>query len=442
MSVLSRWSRASLPILLGVGAVVARAQCVVTLNTFPYAEGFEAAAAWTSGGMANDWAWGTPAHPLINAAGGGAKAWCVGGLSGTTYGDGEQSWLESPCFDFSALPYPWVSFKLFWECERQYDGLGFQYSLDQGATWDNVGGYGDGTDCLNANWFNTGNITALNMASPKAGWSGRVGPTIGSCSGGQGSGAWITASHCMNDLAGEPSVKFRFIFGAGTVCNGYDGIGVDDIYIGNAPPNVPSFTTACVGNVVTFTNTSLPCQNSTWDFGDPASGAANTSILTNPTHTFPASGTYQVSLTITGPCNAPANVVIPVSVLGVQLLTTDPSCAGNDGWVNAQVSGNTGPVTYLWSPGGEIIASISGLSAGSYTVTVSAPNACAATATAVLEQNAQAPALNETHTDVTCAGLSGGTAHVSAFGGEPPLNYSWSPSGGGTSTANGLAAGT
>ncbi|MEO8591148.1 MAG: PKD domain-containing protein [Flavobacteriales bacterium] len=442
MSAPFRWSRGLVPLPLALTCFMVQAQCGVTLNTFPYVEGFEAAAAWTSGGVANDWAWGAPAHPLINAAGGGSKAWCVGGLSGTSYGDGEQSWLQSPCFDFSALAYPWVSFKLFWECERQYDGLGFQYSLDQGATWYNVGGYGDPTDCLNANWFNTGSITALNMATPKAGWSGRVGPSVGSCSGGQGSQGWVNAAHCMNDLAGEPSVKFRFIFGSGTVCNGYDGIGVDDIFIGNAPPNVPSFTTSCTGNTVTFTNTSLPCQNSTWDFGDPGSGAANTSNLASPTHTYPATGAYQVSLTITGPCNAPAAVIVPVSVLGVEMLTTDPSCAGDDGWVNAIVTGNNGPVTYLWDPGGETIASISGLGPGTYTVTVSGANACAATATAVLEQNAQAPALTETHTDVSCAGLSDGTAHVTAFGGEPPLNYIWAPSGGNSSTANGLAAGT
>jgi len=427
---------------LALVSVVAQAQCGVTLNTFPYAEGFEAAASWTSGGVADDWAWGTPAHPLINTAGGGTKSWCVGGLTGTSYGSGEQSWLESPCFDFSALAYPWVSFKLFWECERSYDGLGFQYSVDQGGTWYNVGGYGDPTDCLNANWFNTGNITALNMATPSAGWSGRVGPTMGSCAGGQGSQTWLTASHCMNDLAGEPSVKFRFIFGAGTVCNGYDGIAIDDVYIGNAPPNVASFTTSCAGNTATFTNTSLPCQSSVWDFGDPASGAANTSNLPNPTHTFPASGTYPVTLTISGPCNAPASVVIPFSVLEIDLLTTDPSCLGDDGWVNAEVSGNSGPVSYSWSPGGETIASISGLSAGTYTVTVSGINACSATASATLDQNAEAPALSGTHTDVSCAGLADGTAQITAFGGEPPLNYSWSPSGGSASTATGLAAGT
>ena len=79
--------------------------------------------------QASDWAWGTPSHPSINTAAEGTKGWFVGSLSGTYYEFGQQSWLESPCFDFTALQYPYISFKLYWECERQYDGLGFQYSL-------------------------------------------------------------------------------------------------------------------------------------------------------------------------------------------------------------------------------------------------------------------------------------------------------------------------
>jgi PKD repeat protein len=40
------------------------------------------------------------------------------------------------------------------------------------------------------------------------------------------------------------------------------------------------------------------CANSfSWNFGDPASGAANTSTLQNPTHTFSAPGTYTITVT-------------------------------------------------------------------------------------------------------------------------------------------------
>ena len=52
---------------------------------------------------------------------------------------------------------------------------------------------------------------------------------------------------------------------------------------------------------VSFTDTSsfgaTPIQNYYWDFGDPSSGAANTSTLQNPTHTYTAAGTYTIKHT-------------------------------------------------------------------------------------------------------------------------------------------------
>jgi hypothetical protein len=52
---------------------------------------------------------------------------------------------------------------------------------------------------------------------------------------------------------------------------------------------------------VSFTDTSSPGAKSwLWNFGDPASGAANTSTLQNPTHTFSRPGVYPVSLSVPG----------------------------------------------------------------------------------------------------------------------------------------------
>ena len=59
----------------------------------------------------------------------------------------------------------------------------------------------------------------------------------------------------------------------------------------------------CQGNSVTFT----PQVNYTvikwfWNFGDPASGAANTSTAQNPAHVFSKSGTYSVSMVTLNRC--------------------------------------------------------------------------------------------------------------------------------------------
>lgn len=53
----------------------------------------------------------------------------------------------------------------------------------------------------------------------------------------------------------------------------------------------------CGSLTQTFQNTSTNASRYEWDFGDPASGANNTSTAVNPTHTFSNSGRYVVTLT-------------------------------------------------------------------------------------------------------------------------------------------------
>jgi PKD repeat protein len=61
---------------------------------------------------------------------------------------------------------------------------------------------------------------------------------------------------------------------------------------------------ACAQSTISFTDLSQTNGGGAivswqWDFGDPASGAANTSTLQNPVHTFNSSGAYLVTLVIT-----------------------------------------------------------------------------------------------------------------------------------------------
>ncbi|MCB9169088.1 MAG: gliding motility-associated C-terminal domain-containing protein [Flavobacteriales bacterium] len=405
-----------------------RAQCGTPIATFPYTEDFEGAPAWTTGGAGSDWAWGTPAHPTINTAGGGSKSWCVGGLTGTFYNYGELSWLQSPCFDMTNLDHPWVAFNIFWECERQYDGMVMQYSLNGGTTWSNVGAFNDPVNCLNANWYNSSNITNLTSASPKHGWSGRIGPTNGNCQGGQGSGGWVEAKHCLPACANQPQVILRFLFGAGTACNDYDGIAIDDVLIQEAPSTTAGFTVSCNGNTIDFTDQSTSCPSShLWDFGDPPSGAANTSTLASPLHTYPAAGTYTVTLTVTAPCSAPSTISLPVTILGVNVAGTDAPCNGGTGSAIAQVTGSAPNLSYDWQPSGGTAATAAGLTPGNYTVQVSAPNACSATGSVTI---AEPPLLSVTAMNDTtvCPGSTFQLA-AQAAGGTPGYTYSWSPVG-------------
>jgi gliding motility-associated-like protein len=423
------------------------AQCATPITVFPYNEGFEVTnGGWTSGGTGNDWAWGTPNKPVITGASTGTKCWIVGGLTGSVYSDGERSWLQSPCFDFTLVQHPYISFSVFWEMEQRFDGAGFQYSTNLGATWTNVGSISDPANCLNSNWFNFSPVTNMNgLATVRDGWSGNIQPTAAPCLGGNGSDQWVNAQHTMPWLAGIPNVIFRFIFGAGTTCNNYDGFAVDDIVIGEAPPNNASFTYSCTNNnTVAFTNTSALCPSLAWDFGDPASGPNNTSTLANPTHTFSSPGQYSVTLTATGPDNAPS--VSPpqtINILGVTTsVISNNNCFGDN---NGSATVNVIPVAaapffYSWNTmPAQTTQIISGLGGGIYTVTVNAINSCTTTATAVITEPA-ALAHSVNIVQPGCA-VTTGSATVTETGGTPPYTYAWAPSGGNSPNASGLAPG-
>ena len=422
------------------------AQCGTPISVFPYTEGFEATnGGWFTGGNLSDWAWGTPAKTVITGAATGTKCWIVGGLTASSYNDGEASWLQSPCFDFTGLQYPYISFSVFWETERRFDGANLQYSTNLGANWTNVGTVSDQVNCLNDNWFNFSPVTYLNgLATVRDGWSGNIQSTAGSCLGGGGSGRWVTAQHTIPNLAGTPNVIFRFAFGAGTQCNAYDGFAVDDIVITEAPPNNALFTYSCLNNTtVNFTNTSPLCPASAWNFGDPASGANNTSTFPNPIHVFSAPGTYIITLTVTGPANAPSTTTQTINILGLttSVISNNNCFADKNGSATVNVIPVTAaPFFYSWnSTPVQTTATATTLAGGTYTVTVNALNSCTTTATVVITEPA---VLSHTINIIQpgCA-VATGTATITESGGTAPYTYSWFPSGGNGPTANGLAPG-
>jgi gliding motility-associated-like protein len=397
-----------------------KAQCI---TTFPYTQSFESGTSfWTSGGVSNDWVWGTPNKAFITTAGAGTKCWVTGTLSGSSYALGERSYVQSPCFNLSSLAYPYVSFKIYWESENIYDGCTFQSSIDNGVTWQNVGAFGDPVNCLNDNWFNQSNINNLTtLANPKHGWAGSQLPTIGSCQGGNGSNGWVTAKHCLSNLIGQTNVIFRFAFGAGTNCNGFDGVAFDDIYIGNAPANNASFTYNCTGNNLEyqFNNTSGMCPNlNLWNFGDPGSGVSNTGSFVNPTHTFSAPGTYVVTLTTSGPCNASSTVTQTIVTVQQTINTVLPCFGSINGGINVQALSGAGNYVYTINPPNtsNTTGSFTNLSANTYTVTTTDNNNCVVNSITTLSTLTP---LNITTllTNPTCNSNSNGIINVSTTGG-------------------------
>jgi len=133
------------------------------------------------------------------------------------------------------------------------------------------------------------------------------------------------------------------------------------------------------------------------------------------------------------------NYSLPPSVT---INVTNVSCfGGSNGALTTNVTGGSSPYTYNWG-GGITTSGRTGLTAGSYTVTVTDALGATTTANAIVTQPAAAlsgsVAVNQT---VSCFGGSNGSITASATGGTSPYTYNW---GGGITTAarTSLAAGT
>jgi len=196
------------------------------------------------------------------------------------------------------------------------------------------------------------------------------------------------------------------------------------------------------GNVFVFTNTGSAGQSYFWDFGD---GGVGTSVVENPSYTYLASGTFSVIQTITDGGGCTASTTIPVIVFSepiATLVSTDESCAGScDGSIDLTPSGGAIPYTYTWSTSA-ITEDITALCAGPYSVVVDDVNGCSTTGSDTISSPV-AVTLTSSGTDVSCNGLSDGTATVSVVTGTSPYTYLWNdPATQTTATAVGLAAGT
>ncbi|MBI3136138.1 MAG: HYR domain-containing protein [Bacteroidetes bacterium] len=124
-------------------------------------------------------------------------------------------------------------------------------------------------------------------------------------------------------------------------------------------------------------------------------------------------------------------------------VSTDVSCfGGTDGTATASVSGGLAPYAYSWNTSPvSLTAAISGLSAGSYTVTVTDGNACIDVATVSVSEPAQLTN-SMTHTDIPVIGDNTGVATANPAGGTPGYTYQWSPGGETTQSISNLFAGT
>ncbi|MBL4578484.1 MAG: T9SS type A sorting domain-containing protein, partial [Flavobacteriales bacterium] len=166
-----------------------------------------------------------------------------------------------------------------------------------------------------------------------------------------------------------------------------------------------------------------------------------------PTCATLCAGTHIAMITDSNGCTISDSVIISEpAALSITVSSIAPNCAGAcDGSATAIAAGGTAPYNFVWTDSiGDTIglgASIAGLCAGNYTLTVTDNNGCVNSALFTLA-DPLGMALTLVSAQATC-GASDGTASVSVTNGTGPYTYTWDDPGAQTSdTAVGLAAGT
>ncbi len=170
---------------------------------------------------------------------------------------------------------------------------------------------------------------------------------------------------------------------------------------------------------------------------------------TTATITDLIAGTYTVTVNDEAGCSKTASVTIGQPSSAITLTdgtVTNVSCNGGaNGTAEVIATGGASGFTYSWNTIPEqTTATATGLSAGTYTVTVTDANACKMTRDFTIGQPTALSALTGgSHTDVSCNGGSNGTATVEPTGGTPIYTYSWNTNPVQiTQTATNLAEGT
>jgi gliding motility-associated-like protein len=138
--------------------------------------------------------------------------------------------------------------------------------------------------------------------------------------------------------------------------------------IGNLISSVPctaladfEFANTCLGTPVNFTDLSVGAEDWSWNFGEPASGAANSSTLVNPSHTYGTAGNFNVTLNIDG-CVGTQSVTKQVTVAAAPTPTLPDSIVSCTPSVVLD-PGSFAGATYFWLNG-----------SSNQTLTVSNPN--------------------------------------------------------------------
>jgi hypothetical protein len=158
----------------------------------------------------------------------------------------------------------------------------------------------------------------------------------------------------------------------------------------------------------------------------------------------PVTATRRVTPVVTTSCSSSA-----CSLTIASFAQTNVSCNGStNGTASISTAGGVGTLTYNWTPGnpiGDGTASVTNLSAGSYSCTITDANGCTTSQSVTITQPTALVATLSSQTNISCFGGSNGAASISISGGTTAYSYNWTPGnpiGDGTASVTNLSAGS
>jgi gliding motility-associated-like protein len=193
-----------------------------------------------------------------------------------------------------------------------------------------------------------------------------------------------------------------------------------------------SCNAVCNGSASVVASGGVPGYTYSWA---PSGGNAATA-------TGRCAGNYTCTITDANGCPITKTFTITQpNAISASASSTPSGCSSSTGTATATASGGTGTLTYSWAPSGGNAATANNLAAGNYTCTITDANGCTQTASTTVTTTSGPSATLQSQTNVSCNGGNNGTATVNVTGGNPGYTYSWSPSGGSSSTGTGFSSG-
>lgn len=186
-------------------------------------------------------------------------------------------------------------------------------------------------------------------------------------------------------------------------------------------------TCSGVNGAITGITASGGSGNFIYDWNGSSTLGLDTIGLGAGNYTLTVTDTTSGCVTLMGPVTITDS---PAPIIDLNaLVVADDTCNAGVGEISGiVVTGGTAPLVYEWNGTATATPDTLGLSAGTYTLTVTDANGCTATAGPFTVNPLAGPTIDDTNitiVDENCGGFDGSITGITVSGGTAPLSYDW-----------------